>query len=112
MSVKPSMFYGHGRTEADLRAEERAYQEAGYDWPPSGKLATCDVCGKQEVWGPPWSIYGSIRDIEGKIRGYKYLAPPQPEKMVTCCSDDCREQARAAPIPGKHVIPEDVKWIK
>ncbi len=52
MSVKPSMFYGHGRTEADLRAEERAYQEAGYDWPPSGKLATCDVCGKQEVWGP------------------------------------------------------------
>ena len=62
--------------------------------------------------GPPWSIYGSIEDQEGKYRGYTVVGPPQNEKMVTCCSDDCREQAQATPIPGKHVIPKDVQWIK
>lgn len=100
-------FYGAGRSEKDLRSEERLYQKAGYDWPPRGRLHTCDVCKNEQVWGPGWMTYGSIEDTEGKYRGYTVVQPPQPEKIVTTCSNDCRQRAIAKPIKGKHRIPKN-----
>lgn len=98
-------FYGAGRPEKELRAEERAYSKAGYEWPPSGRLHTCDVCGKEGLWVPGWSWYGSIEDIEGKYSGYTVVRDPRPDLVLTTCSDDCREQASAAPIKGKCRLP-------
>jgi len=28
------------------------------------RIHTCSACGTQDVWGPTWSWYGSIRDLD------------------------------------------------
>lgn len=45
--------------------------------PPSGKVHKCTVCGKEDIWGPTWSWYGSYADLEeGRV-------------ALRFCSDAC-----------------------
>ena len=51
----------------------------------TGKLHTCDGCGKIEQWGPAWQWYGSIRDLDdGCVLKLCSLAchPTAPERAL------------------------------
>lgn len=47
---------------------------AEYD-PPSGQVHTCDTCGKQEPWLPPWQWYGSWQDYDDSKPIFKACSP-------------------------------------
>ncbi len=55
------------------------------------KLWTCSGCGRTSRWGPAWSYFGGIFEVEelGWVRG-------------VACSVECREQTKlpAPPSPG------------
>lgn len=45
--------------------------------PVSGRIHKCNACGKEDIWGPTWSYYGSYRQVEEELPVYK------------ACSDEC-----------------------
>lgn len=53
----------------------------------SERQHTCDVCGKQDVWSPSWSWFGSINDLESG------------RPIVKMCSDACAAAVRKATPP-------------
>lgn len=55
------------------------------------RLWTCDVCGRQDVWGDDWQSYSSI-NIEENC-GHR----------VVTCSRVCRESSEAAHLVEKFV---------
>lgn len=60
---------------------------------PSGKVHTCAVCGKRDVWGNGWQAYYSLRDVDD---GETELIAAN-----TVCSDACRE--RHVPVKPKAI---------
>lgn len=54
----------------------------------------CSVCGKQSLWGPKWSYWGSIECRHCQTAAIE----------VVCCSDKCREKRgirKPPPEPGE-----------
>lgn len=49
--------------------------EEGPPAPPSGKLHTCDGCGKTEIWGTTWGWYGSYRDLDDGAQVFRSCSP-------------------------------------
>jgi hypothetical protein len=47
----------------------------------SGTVWTCDICGRQSLWGSSWRWYGSLADLE-EAGG---------DGVVAICSDACAE---------------------
>lgn len=56
------------------RSKKLENETDGYD-PPSGRLHTCDGCGKQGVWQKPWQWYGSWKDLDDDKPVYKACSP-------------------------------------
>ncbi len=55
----------------------------------------CDICGKVEVWGKSWGVYGSLNHEDAC-----------PEDMPSACSDDCKNELMHRVEIGKFVLPE------
>jgi hypothetical protein len=49
----------------------------------------CAACHVVAPWGPSWSWYGSVADLEGStIRNIK------PKPIIKTCSEQCRANAK------------------
>ena len=51
---------------------------------------TCDVCGKNDVWGDGWSRYGNIRDED------------DGHQMPIACSEKCAPAAKLMYRPRRY----------
>lgn len=71
---------------ADLERHVLALRARGHVLRERVALHTCSVCQRQAPWGPTWTWYGSVADMDVGI-----LVPK-------LCSDDCRSRARDAKI--------------
>ena len=60
------------------------------DEPQEPRRYTCDVCGKNDVWGAGWSRYGNIRDED------------DGHQMPIACSKKCAPAAKLMYRPRRY----------
>lgn len=61
---------------------------------PQGKKYRCDVCGKEDFWGPDWWRYGSIAHEE-----------TCPNDMPHMCSEACKTEGLRRIKRGEWKLP-------
>ena len=71
------------------------------DRPPSGKLYQCSACGKENIWGPTWSWYGSLADLE-------YGRPTLKFCSDTCAGDKAEIETTVSKLKKINAVKEQV----